>query len=74
MRYGIGIRLYKARARHAKRERERERVCVCVCVCTYVGIAKAVAKSLGKEADIRLYDPVKLGLGKGSKAEGFPFR
>lgn len=38
------------------------------------GIAKAVAKALGKEADIVLYDPEKLGLGKGGKADGFPFR
>ncbi len=38
------------------------------------GIAKAVGKALGKEPKIVLYDPEKLGLGKGGKAEGFPFR
>jgi hypothetical protein len=38
------------------------------------GICKAVAKALGKEANIVLYDPEKLGLGKSGKAEGFPFR
>lgn len=29
---------------------------------------------MGKEANIVLYDPEKLGLGKSGKAEGFPFR
>ncbi|GAX85380.1 hypothetical protein CEUSTIGMA_g13407.t1 [Chlamydomonas eustigma] len=41
---------------------------------TFQGIAKAVAKALGKEAKIVLYSPEALGLGKSGKAEGFPFR
>lgn len=38
------------------------------------GIAKSVAKALGKEANIVLYDPEATGTGKGGKADGFPFR
>lgn len=38
------------------------------------GICKALGKALGKEADIVLYSPEEVGIGKGGKAEGFPFR
>ena len=38
------------------------------------GIAKAVAKALGKEPKIVVYSPEEVGTGKGGKAEGFPFR
>lgn len=41
---------------------------------TFQGIVKAIAKSLGKEPNIVMYSPEKLGLGKSGKAEGFPFR
>lgn len=42
---------------------------------TFVGIAKAVAKAMGKEdAKVVLYDPEAVGTGKKGKAEGFPFR
>lgn len=37
-------------------------------------MAKAVAKAMGKEAKIVLYDHEALGVGKGNKADGFPFR
>jgi hypothetical protein len=42
--------------------------------CIPQGICKAIAKALGKEADIVLYSPEEVGTGKGGKAEGFPFR
>ncbi len=42
--------------------------------CLPTGVAKAIAKALGKEAKIVLFDPVAVGTGKGNKAEGFPFR
>jgi nucleoside-diphosphate-sugar epimerase len=48
-------------------------ICCVVCVAR-LGIAKAIAKALGKEAKIVLYSPEALGLGKSGKAEGFPFR
>eukprot|EP01023_Acetabularia_acetabulum_P008726 TRINITY_DN13804_c0_g1_i3.p1 TRINITY_DN13804_c0_g1~~TRINITY_DN13804_c0_g1_i3.p1 ORF type:complete len:155 (-),score=34.35 TRINITY_DN13804_c0_g1_i3:384-848(-) len=38
---------------------------------TFTGIVKAIAKELGKEPKIVLYNPAEMGLGKG---EGFPFR
>jgi len=42
---------------------------------TFVGIAKAVAKAMGKEdARVVLYDPEAVGTGKKGKADGFPFR
>lgn len=41
---------------------------------TFVGMAKAIAKAAGKEAKVVLYEPEKLGLGKGAKVDGFPFR
>jgi nucleoside-diphosphate-sugar epimerase len=42
---------------------------------TFVGIAKAVAKAMGKDdAKVVLYDPEAVGTGKKGKAEGFPFR
>lgn len=42
---------------------------------TFVGIAKAVAKAMGKEdAKVVLYDPEAVGTGKKGKADGFPFR
>lgn len=41
---------------------------------SFTGIAKAIGKALGKEADIVLYSPEEVGTGKGGKAEGFPFR
>ncbi|GFR42412.1 hypothetical protein Agub_g3312 [Astrephomene gubernaculifera] len=41
---------------------------------TFAGICRAVGRALGKQADIVLYEPEQLGLGKGGKAEGFPFR
>ncbi|GIL71894.1 hypothetical protein Vretimale_649 [Volvox reticuliferus] len=48
-------------------------VCSDRCI-SFVGICKSVAKALGKEADIVLYSPEKVGTGKSGKAEGFPFR
>jgi nucleoside-diphosphate-sugar epimerase len=41
---------------------------------SHAGIAKAVGKALGKEPNIVLYDPEKIGTGGKGKAEGFPFR
>jgi nucleoside-diphosphate-sugar epimerase len=42
---------------------------------TFVGIARAVAKAMGKEdAKVVLYDPEAVGTGKKGKADGFPFR
>jgi nucleoside-diphosphate-sugar epimerase len=42
---------------------------------SFSGIAKAVAKALGKDdAKVVLYDPEAVGTGKKGKAEGFPFR
>jgi hypothetical protein len=38
------------------------------------GICKAIGKALGKEPEIVLYSPEKVGTGKSGKAEGFPFR
>lgn len=48
-------------------------VCSDRCI-TFQGIVDVAAKALGKEAKVKLYSPEKLGLGKGGKAEGFPFR
>lgn len=53
--------------------RSRHYHCVCRTI-TFNGMAKAIAAAAGKEAKIVYYDPEELGLGKGSKAEGFPFR
>jgi nucleoside-diphosphate-sugar epimerase len=42
---------------------------------TFTGIAKAVAKAMGKaDAKVVLYDPEAVGTGKKGKADGFPFR
>lgn len=38
------------------------------------GICKAIGKVLGKDPEIILYSPEKVGTGKSGKAEGFPFR
>ena len=46
----------------------------CIPYFAAAGICKAIAKALGKEADIVLYNPEEVGTGKGGKAEGFPFR
>ncbi|KXZ47050.1 hypothetical protein GPECTOR_38g287 [Gonium pectorale] len=52
---------------------EHYNVCSDRCI-SFVGIAKAVGKALGKEPEIVLYSPEKVGTGKSGKAEGFPFR
>ena len=41
---------------------------------TFNGIAKGVAGALGKDVNIVHYSPEEIGMGKGGKAEGFPFR
>ena len=41
---------------------------------TFEGMIKAIAKAAGKEAQIKLYDPEAIGMGKSGKADGFPFR
>lgn len=48
-------------------------VCSDRCI-SFVGIAKAIGKALGKEPQIVLYDPSAIGTGKSGKADGFPFR
>ncbi|KAG2448836.1 hypothetical protein HYH02_006187 [Chlamydomonas schloesseri] len=48
-------------------------VCSDRCI-TFTGIAKAIGKALGKDPEIILYSPEKVGTGKSGKAEGFPFR
>jgi len=48
-------------------------ICSDRCI-TFTGIAKAVGKALGKEANVVLYSPEATGTGKGGKADGFPFR
>ncbi len=57
--------------------RRRGRICACAsCTARPIrpGICKAIGKVLGKEPEIILYSPEKVGTGKSGKAEGFPFR
>ena len=41
---------------------------------TFDGMVRQIAKALGKEPKVVLYDPEAIGMGKKGKADGFPFR
>jgi len=41
---------------------------------TLTGIVNILAEAMYRDPKVLLYDPVKLGLGDGTKAKGFPFR